>query len=102
MDKLSAHRMRGPIIAVLGRISAAEAKALAPGAGYGANAFAIIVSDKPADSEEALETLRLGGWRAVAVQPSVPVPAAWSNFDDGGAAPATAAADVRRGAGVGR
>jgi uncharacterized protein (DUF58 family) len=102
MDKLSAHRMRGPIIAVLGRISLAEAKALAPGAGYGANAFAIIVSDRPADSEEALEVLRRGGWRAVAVLASVPVPVAWSHFDDGGAAPATAAADVRRGAGVGR
>ncbi|MCU1433918.1 MAG: hypothetical protein JWR71_643 [Pseudarthrobacter sp.] len=102
MDKLSAHRMRGPIIALLGRISTAEAKALAPAAGYGANAFAIMVCDRPADSEEALEALRRGGWRAVAVQASVPVPVAWSHFDEGGAAPATAAADVRRGAGVGR
>ncbi|MET3720299.1 MULTISPECIES: DUF58 domain-containing protein [unclassified Arthrobacter] len=102
MDKLSAHRMRGPVIAVLGRISLAEAKALAPGAGYGANAFAMIVSDRPAESEEALEALRRGGWRAVAVQSSVPVPVAWSCFDEGGAATATAAADVRRGAGVGR
>jgi uncharacterized protein (DUF58 family) len=102
MDKLSAHRMRGPIIAVLGRISPAEARALAPGAGYGANAFAIIVSERPADSEEALEALRRGGWRAVAVQASVAVPVAWSYFDEEGAAPATAAADVRRGAEVGR
>ena len=31
MDKLSAHRMRGPIIAVLGRISPAEARALGAG-----------------------------------------------------------------------
>jgi uncharacterized protein (DUF58 family) len=102
MDKLSAHRMRGPIIAVLGRISPAEAKALAPAAGYGANAFAIIVSERPADSEEALEALRRGGWRTVAVQASVAVPVAWSYFDEEGAAPATAAADVRRGAEVGR
>jgi uncharacterized protein (DUF58 family) len=102
MDKLSAHRMRGPIIAVLGRISPAEARALAPGAGYGANAFAIIVTDRPKDSEEALETLRRGGWRAVAVPASVAVPVAWGSFDQEGAAPATAAADVRRGAEVGR
>lgn len=102
MDKLSAHRMRGPIIAVLGRISAADARALAPGAGYGANAFAIIVSDRPAESEDSLEALRRGGWRAVAVTASVSAPEAWSHFDQGGAAPATAAADVRRGAGVGR
>ncbi|RAX47496.1 DUF58 domain-containing protein [Arthrobacter sp. AQ5-06] len=102
MDKLSAHRMRGPLIAVLGRISPSEARALAPAAGYGANAFAIIVSDRPADSEDSLETLRRGGWRAVAVPASVSVPDAWTHFDQGGAAPATAAADVRRGAGVGR
>lgn len=102
MDKLSAHRMRGPIIAVLGKITPAEARALAPAAGYGANAFAIIVSDRPADSEEALETLRRGGWRAAAVPASVPVPEAWTYFDQGGAALATAAADVRRGAEVGR
>ncbi|ALV40451.1 hypothetical protein AU252_04085 [Pseudarthrobacter sulfonivorans] len=102
MDKLSAHRMRGPLIAVLGRISPSEARALAPAAGYGANAFAIIVSERPADSEDSLEALRRGGWRAVAVPTSVPVPDAWAHFDQGGAAPATAAADVRRGAGVGR
>ncbi len=102
MDKLSAHRMRGPIIAVLGRISPAEARALAPAAGYGANAFAIVASDRPTDAQEALDILRRGGWRAVAVPATVTVPVAWSHFDEGGAAPATAAADVRRGAGVRR
>lgn len=102
IDKLSAHRMRGPLIAVLGRISLNEARALAPAAGYGANAFAIIVSESPADFEDALEALRRGGWRAVAVPPSVPVPDAWTHFDQGGAALATAAADVRRGTGVER
>jgi uncharacterized protein (DUF58 family) len=102
MDKLSAHRMRGPIIAVLGKVTPAEARALAPGAGYGANAFAIIVADRPSDAEDSLEILRRGGWRAVAVSTSVPVPLAWSEFDQGGGGQATAAADVRRGAEVGR
>ncbi|MCU1517605.1 MAG: hypothetical protein JWQ75_2326 [Pseudarthrobacter sp.] len=102
MDKLSAHRMRGPIIAVLGRISLAEANALAPAAGYGANAFAMLVTEKPSEFMAELEALRRGGWRAVAVSPSVPVPAAWSQFDQGGAALDSAAADVRRGAGVAR
>jgi uncharacterized protein (DUF58 family) len=102
MDKLSAHRMRGPVIAILGRVSMAEANALAPAAGYGANAFAIIVTDKPSDVHPQLEELRRGGWRAVAVSPAVPVPAAWSHFDQGGTALDTAAADVRRGSGVAR
>lgn len=100
LDKLAAHRMRGPIIAVLGRISPAEARALAPAAGYGANSFAIIVSERTAETDETLETLRRGGWRAVAVTASVSVPEAWGHFDQGVSAPATGAADVRRGAGV--
>jgi uncharacterized protein (DUF58 family) len=102
MDKLSAHRMRGPVIAVLGRLSMAEANALAPAAGYGANAFAIMVTERPSEFHEQLEELRRGGWRAVAVSPAVPVPAAWSHFDQGGSALDTAAADVRRGTGVAR
>ncbi|WP_457966361.1 DUF58 domain-containing protein [Arthrobacter sp. D1-29] len=102
MDKLSAHRMRGPLIAVLGRISLAEARALAPAAGYGANSFALIVAERPAEFDDVLEALRQGGWRAAAVAPSVSAATAWSYFDLGGAELDAAAADVRRGAGVAR
>lgn len=99
MDKLSAHRMRGPLIAVLGRISPEEALSLAAAAGYATNAFAIVVADKPADFDHVLEALRQGGWRAVAVPPSVPVAAAWGQFDQDVELPAPAV-EVRRGAGV--
>jgi hypothetical protein len=102
MDKLSAHRMRGPVIAVLGRVSALEALSLAPAAGYGTNAFAILVTDRPAEFEDALEKLRQGGWRAAAVAPSVSVAAAWNQFDQDLAVPEPPAAEVRRGAGVAR
>jgi hypothetical protein len=100
MDKLSAHRMRGPVIAVLGRISALEALSLAPAAGYGTNAFAIVVAERPAEFEDALEKLRQGGWRAAAVAPGVSVAAAWNQFDQDLAVPELPAAEVRRGAGV--
>ena len=102
IDKLAAHRMRGPVLAVLGKITLAEARSLAPAAGYAANAFAIVISDRPAESHDALEALRLGGWRAVAVDASASLPAAWTFFDEGGGALSAAAADVRRGAGVAR
>lgn len=102
MDKLAAHRMRGPVVAVLGKISLTEARALAPAAGYAANAFAVVIADRPAECHDALEALRLGGWRAVAVEPATSLPAAWTYFDEGDAALSTAAADVRRGAGVAR
>lgn len=101
MDKLSAHRMRGPVIAVLGRISPEEALALAPAAGYGTNAFAIVVADSPTEFGDVLEALRQGGWRALAVPPSVPVTAAWGQFDQDIELPAPSA-EVRRGAVVAR
>ncbi|MCX6497757.1 MAG: DUF58 domain-containing protein [Arthrobacter sp.] len=99
MDKLSAHRLRGPILAILGRLTAAEARSLAPAAGFGANAFALVVTDRTADTGPVLEILRRGGWRAVAVSAATPLPAAWSAFDQGGTPALSAATDVRRGAG---
>ncbi len=99
MDKLSAHRLRGPILAILGRLSPAEAQSLAPAAGFGANAFALVVTDRTADAGPVLEILRRGGWHAVAVSAATPLPAAWSAFDQGGTPALSAAADVRRGAG---
>lgn len=99
MDKLSAHRLRGPILAVLGRLAPAEAQALAPAAGYGAHAFALVVTDSPADACPVLEILRRGGWRTVAVSAATPLPAAWSAFDQGGPAAHPDAGDVRPGEG---
>ncbi|BCW44143.1 DUF58 domain-containing protein [Arthrobacter sp. StoSoilB5] len=118
MDKLAAHRLRGPLLALLGHLTLAEAKALAPAAGYGANAFALVVLDPPGNSgsrnnesgnneprnnDEILETLRQGGWKAVSVTSKTPLTAAWSSFDEGGiVVAASAAMDVRRGAAVPR
>ncbi|WP_457972127.1 DUF58 domain-containing protein [Arthrobacter sp. D1-17] len=102
MDKLAAHRMRGPVLALLGRMSLAEAHALAPASAYAANAFAIVVTDRTSESAEVLDTLRQGGWRAVAVDAATSLPAAWTYFDEGDATVAAAAADVRRGAEVAR
>ena len=88
MDKLAAHRLRGPILAILGNLTPAEARALSPAAAFGANAFALLVTDHPRESGEVLEVmeiLRLGGWRAVAVSARSSLPAAWAAFDAGGA-----------------
>lgn len=100
MDKLSAHRMRGPLIAVLGRITREEAAALAPAASYGTNAFAILAVERPMESQDVLEVLRQGGWRAVAAAPATQLAAAWRQFDQDPALPVVTAAEVRRGAGV--
>jgi len=103
MDKLSAHRLRGPLLALVGNLTLAEARTLAPAAGYGANAFALVITDASRNNEEVLEILRLAGWRAAAVTSKTQLTAAWSAFDAGGiVAAADAAMDVRRGAAVPR
>ncbi|MFP5310964.1 MAG: DUF58 domain-containing protein [Actinomycetes bacterium] len=102
LDKLSAHRMRGPLIAVLGRITAAEATALAPAAAYSTNAFAMVAVERPAEHRDILELLRLGGWRAVAAAPATQVATAWAQFDADPAPPAAPAAEARRGMGAAR
>ncbi|WP_454810035.1 DUF58 domain-containing protein [Paenarthrobacter nitroguajacolicus] len=103
MDKLSAHRLRGPLLALVGNLTPAEARTLAPAAGYGANAFALVITDAARNNEEILEILRVAGWRAAAVTSKTQLTAAWSAFDAGGiVAAADAAMDVRRGAAVPR
>ncbi|NYD79142.1 DUF58 domain-containing protein [Arthrobacter cupressi] len=103
MDKLAAHRLRGPVLALLGTLGEAEARALAPAAGFGANAFALLVTEHPRSAQAAVDALRLGGWRALAVTPRTQLTAAWSAFDQGEIMAAAAAAmDVRRGAAVER
>ncbi|MDI2036416.1 DUF58 domain-containing protein [Paenarthrobacter nitroguajacolicus] len=103
MDKLAAHRLRGPLLALLGALTPAEARALAPAAAYGANAFALVISDTSRSSEDALEIMRRAGWRVAAVTTKTQLASAWSAFDEGGiVAAAGAAMDVRRGAAVPR
>ena len=91
MDKLAAHRMRGPVLAILGNLTPAEARALSPAAGFAANAFALVITERARELDDVLETLRLGGWRAVAVTPSTSLPAAWTAFDEDGTEPLAAA-----------
>ncbi|MGA8787539.1 MAG: DUF58 domain-containing protein [Paenarthrobacter sp.] len=103
MDKLSAHRLRGPLLALLGTLTPAEAKSVAPAAAYGANAFALMVTDATRNNDDVLEILHLAGWRVAVVTSRTPLAAAWSSFDEGGiVAAAGSAMDVRRGAAVPR
>ncbi|MDR6637575.1 DUF58 domain-containing protein [Paenarthrobacter nitroguajacolicus] len=103
MDKLAAHRLRGPLLALVGQMTAAEARSLAPAAAYGANAFALVMTDASRSNDEVLEILRQAGWRVAAVTSKTSLAASWSSFDEGGiVAAAGAAMDVRRGAAVPR
>ncbi len=84
MDKLAAHKHRGPLLAVLGALTVPEARALAPAAGFGVQAYALLITDRTDPAGEALEVLRLGGWRAAAVTAATPLAAAWAAFDQDG------------------
>lgn len=82
LDVLSNSRQRGPLIAVVGKLSEAEATVLAAAAEQAAGAFVLLVVDRPATAGGLLERLRRGGWRALAVDSRTSLPAAWSYFGE--------------------
>ncbi|WP_026819275.1 DUF58 domain-containing protein [Arthrobacter castelli] len=81
MEALAANRLRGPLIAVTGRLTSAEAAELAAAAEFGSHAFALLVTDRPGEAEPELDILRASGWRAVAVNSKSSLPAAWAHYD---------------------
>lgn len=78
-------RRRGPLIAVLGRLSVAEARRLAPAANHASRAYAILAVDRPQDAAGALAILRAGGWEAVAAAPKTDLARSWGALGDSSA-----------------
>ncbi|WP_051427224.1 DUF58 domain-containing protein [Arthrobacter sp. H20] len=91
MDKLAAYKNRGPLLALLGAITASEARELAAAAEYGSASFAILIADRPQDLHQVMEILRASGWHAVAVSPTADLTATWTFFDSHGGASASTA-----------
>ncbi|MFP5367499.1 MAG: DUF58 domain-containing protein, partial [Actinomycetes bacterium] len=81
LDKLAGLKNRGPLIALLGAISEAEARDLGPASEYGSQSFAILVSERPRDLHGVMDILRGAGRHVVAVNPNASVAAAWAHFD---------------------
>ncbi|WP_171041289.1 DUF58 domain-containing protein [Sinomonas susongensis] len=77
LDRLEAHGQRGPIVAVLGRTTADDARVLAPAGTVAERALALVVSDHPGACRGAVEVLRSAGWFAVEATPSTRIDAAW-------------------------
>ncbi len=82
VDKLATTSRRGPVVALLGQLGPAEAAALAPVAGHGEGAFAILVCEHPERQKPALEVLRRAGWHATAVPPKAPLAQVWAGLDE--------------------
>ncbi|WAP51191.1 hypothetical protein OL239_15150 [Arthrobacter sp. ATA002] len=93
LDSL-AQRRRGPLLAVLGRLSAGEAQRLAPAAEYASRACAVLVVNRLADAAPALAVLRAGGWDAAAATPESDLARIWASF--GAPAVLPAAASITR------
>ncbi|MFJ7748607.1 DUF58 domain-containing protein [Arthrobacter sp. NPDC097144] len=79
LDSL-AQRRRGPLLAVLGRLSPEDAARLAPAADYSTRACAVLVADRLQDAAQALAILRSGGWEAVAATPESDLAQTWAAF----------------------
>lgn len=75
-----AQRRRGPLIAVLGRLSAEDAARLAPAADYATRACAILVTDRLHEAGPALAVLNAAGWQAVAATPESDLARSWAAF----------------------
>ena len=79
-EKLHHGRRRGPLVAVSGMLSAAEARQLAGIAESTQSAYAILVCYEPAEAAAALEILRRAGWHAAALTPKTPLEDAWAEL----------------------
>ncbi|MET4002950.1 uncharacterized protein (DUF58 family) [Arthrobacter sp. UYCu511] len=81
-----AHRLhdrerRGPVIAVMGALSEAEATLLAGNAEGTQSSYALLVCATATDAEPAAQILRRAGWHAAPVTPATTLWQAWANLD---------------------
>ncbi|KQO01849.1 hypothetical protein ASF21_09800 [Arthrobacter sp. Leaf234] len=81
LDKLAATRHRGPLIAVVGVLTTEEAKALASAADGSSPSYAIIATERPADSRRQIDILRDAGWHATAASPMASLPTVWAGLE---------------------
>lgn len=101
LDKLAGLKNRGPLIALLGAISEAEARELGPAAEYGSQSLAILVSERPRDLHAVMDVLRGAGWHVVAVSPNASIASAWAHFDTPSATVTSSTAKTTFGSGSG-
>ncbi|GAB2760661.1 DUF58 domain-containing protein [Sinomonas soli] len=78
LDRLEGHRHRGPIVAVLGRTTAEQARGLASASGFAERALAVVVGPRAGSSRAAVDVLRDAGWRAVEATPRSSVQRVWA------------------------
>ena len=77
VDRLEAHRSRGPIVVVLGATSPEAAALLAPAVAFAERALALLVTPRAGEAQAAAEVLRDAGWRVAEATPRTAVDAAW-------------------------
>jgi len=96
VEKLIATRRRGPLIAVTGLLTPADAMTLAAAAEAAEGAFALLVCQDPAAVAGPLNILRRAGWQAVALTPATALLQAWADMDEPSFLPAVATGSHRR------
>ncbi|PYI68384.1 DUF58 domain-containing protein [Arthrobacter livingstonensis] len=80
-DKLIQTRRRGPVIAVTGLLTDADAMVLAAAVEAAEGAYALVVCPDPAQMSGPLNILRRAGWQALALTPNTPLLQAWVDID---------------------
>ena len=87
-DRLIQTRRRGPVIAVTGLLTDADAMILAAAIEAAEGAYAFMVCPDPAHAAGPLNILRRAGWQALAVAPHTALLQAWMDIDTPLALPA--------------
>ncbi|WP_287930672.1 DUF58 domain-containing protein [Arthrobacter sp.] len=96
-DRLIQTRRRGPVIAITGLLTDADAMILAAAVEAAEGAYAFVACSDPAQVEEPLNILRRAGWQALAVAPHTALLQAWMDLDTPAALPAPATGSLHHG-----
>lgn len=83
-QKLHGGERQGPLVAVVGMLSEAEAFLLAGSSEttHAHGAYALLLCQDPVQAAPALLILRRAGWRATAMTPDTPLLDAWDSLDE--------------------
>ncbi|MFQ4147813.1 DUF58 domain-containing protein [Arthrobacter sp. LAPM80] len=79
--KLHGGRRRGPLVAVTGLLSAADALLLAGISESTQSAYALLLCQDPDEAAPALAILRRAGWQAAALTPTAHLAHVWTQLD---------------------
>lgn len=82
-ERLHSGDRRGPLFAVMGALTVAEAQLLASCSATAQSAYALLLCNSTAEAEPAVQILRRAGWHVSTLTPADTLRQAWAILDSG-------------------